>query len=292
MQQLQADNALLKHDISTLESLYSETLSEIKSRAASSEEEREELEEVNKELLGRLRLSEERSHERAAEWDKERRKLLERLDLLKQQLEQQQNQSQAEAAELKDQLLHRDESLHLLQSELHKVGEQSLCAEQSYVRAAQQQEQRHAKVLSEHRHKLKLQSNSLEALSQSNSTHVVMLGSLAQKVQTLTSELAEAQKENQQLQSCLSLEKKQAEDTLHQTKLQATQEKMLWRDQLNQLEIRQHKLERASKEADRREQELLGLVRKHEEGERMRKGLREVERKEMERISRLLLVEK
>lgn len=90
-----------------------------------------------------------------------------------------------------------------------------------------------------------------------------MLGSLAQKVQTLASELAEAQKENQQLQSCLSLEKKQAEDMLHQTKLQATQEKMLWRDQLNQLEIRQHKLERASKEADRREQELLGLVRKH-----------------------------
>lgn len=59
-----------------------------------------------------------------------------------------------------------------------------------------------------------------------------------------------------------------------------------------QLESRLGKIEKQLTDSLRREKEMVANLKRVEESEQVKKSLREVERRELEKINRLLLLEK
>lgn len=70
------------------------------------------------------------------------------------------------------------------------------------------------------------------------------------------------------------------------------QEKALLREHAMQVEAKLAKTEKMMADGLRRERDLMNALKKMEESEQVKKGLREVEKRELDKINRLLFMEK
>jgi hypothetical protein len=112
------------------------------------------------------------------------------------------------------------------------------------------------------------------------------------KIATMALQIEKLTTENTELRRAVQEEKQRGDELLYDAKLTFNQEKSLLREHTMQLESKLTKLEKQLGESLKRERDLMGNIRRLEESEQVKKSLREVERRELEKINRLLLLEK
>ena len=104
--------------------------------------------------------------------------------------------------------------------------------------------------------------------------------------------MSEANKESSDLQNILYNQKKLTEEAIYKLKVHNSQEKSIYREQNMQLEAKLTRIEKELADSLRRERDLGSSLKRFEENEKMKKNLREIEKRELDRINRLLILEK